>query len=104
MERFIPGHWRGHGAYFGEDFGNDTGDWTFDFVPSANMMLAWFANISRLCLAVLFIVGAILAPARDALLGIWARVIESEKPVFSLMFGGVAAGAKFVEACAKYFG
>jgi hypothetical protein len=34
---------------------------------------------------------------------LWARIIESDKPVFTLLFGGAGAIAKAIQGIAKTF-
>jgi hypothetical protein len=34
---------------------------------------------------------------------IWERIVESEQPVFTLVFGGLAAFATAIEEAAKHF-
>ena len=55
----------------------------------------------RLLLAVIFIVSYMLRPLQSGIFALWARIIESEKPVFTLVFGGIAGLAKLVTEIIK---
>jgi hypothetical protein len=72
-----------------------------DIVPWASFYAAFLSNMVRLLLAVIFIVSYMLRPLQSGILALWARIIESEKPVFTLVFGGIAGLAKLVTEIIK---
>jgi hypothetical protein len=57
-----------------------------------------FINLGRLGLAALFVASYLLKPLHQAISSLWARIVESDKPIFTLLFGGGAAAAKLIEA------
>ena len=60
--------------------------------------LLWqFTNFGRLGLGALFVGSYLLKPLHLAISSLWARVIESDKPIFTLLFGGGAVAAKAIE-------
>lgn len=76
--------------------------------------LFWGGGLSLRCaelgvsLVRIFIVGIftltlLLYPARKFLMNLWLRVLESDKPVFTVVFGGVAALFKTGQELAKLF-
>jgi hypothetical protein len=55
----------------------------------------------RLVLLFLFILTYALYPFRSIIMNIWLRVIESDKPVFTLVAGGATALIKSIQELAK---
>ena len=57
----------------------------------------------RVVLSVIFVGSCLLKPLlmRPVSL-VWARIVESEKPVFTLIFGGVAAFGSTINEAAKH--
>jgi hypothetical protein len=43
-----------------------------------------------------------LPPSADSASSLWARVVESDMPVFTLLISGMAAAAKTVEQIAQH--
>jgi hypothetical protein len=68
--------------------------------------LAWYwfsifsaiPNFGRLALAAIFVSSYMLKPLHKVISVLWARIVESDKPIFTILFGGGAAAAKAVEA------
>jgi hypothetical protein len=52
---------------------------------------------------IIFIGSFCLKPLHRPVMTLWARVIESDKPVFTLLFSGTAALAKAVQEIIKIF-
>jgi hypothetical protein len=71
----------------------------FSLIPDISSQDAtWiFTNGGRFALAALFVASYLLKPLHEAISLLWARVVESDKPIFTLLFGGAAAAAKAVE-------
>jgi len=75
------------------------GDWksSWEFVSndSQNVVfryLSFALNGLRLCFSALFVAGFLVAPLlHDLVLRIWARIVESEKPIFTLVLGGLSS-------------
>jgi hypothetical protein len=60
-------------------------------------------SLIRLSIMTIFILSFFLKPLQNAIMTLWARVIESDKPVFTLVFGGAAALAKAIQEIVKSF-
>jgi hypothetical protein len=65
--------------------------------------LAVLPNLLRLAIALSFVISYLLKPLQTPLLALIARIIESDKPIFTLLFTGIAALAKAIEAAVEYF-
>jgi hypothetical protein len=65
--------------------------------------LALFSPVFRLLLSVTFVGSFLLKPLiiRPASL-VWARIVESAKPVFTLIFGGATAVAKVISEAVEH--
>ena len=84
---------------------NVQADWEF---PQIFMLhLSAFTNLLpsfiRFSIMTIFILSFLLKPLQNAIMTLWARVIESDKPVFTLVFGGAAALAKAIQEIVKIF-
>jgi hypothetical protein len=64
----------------------------------ALQILAAIPNIGRLVLAAIFVGSYMMVPLYRIILTFWEHVVESDKPMFTLLFGSVAAAAKAIEA------
>jgi len=63
-----------------------------------------FAPILRLLLSLIFVLSFVIKPVVLRPMSVlWARILESEKPVFTVIFGGAAAFAKAIGEAAKHF-
>jgi hypothetical protein len=60
-------------------------------------VLSLISNGGRMLLTVVFILSYLLQPVQRTILALAARIIESDKPVFTLLFGGIAAISKFMK-------
>jgi hypothetical protein len=58
-------------------------------------------NLVRFSIMAIFILSYLLQPLQRPIMILWARVIESDKPVFTLVFGGTAALAKAIQEIIK---
>jgi hypothetical protein len=69
----------------------------------ASFIVALFPALFRFVLSIIFVGSFLLRPLimRPVSL-VWARIIESEKPVFTLIFGGAAAFATAISEAAKH--
>ncbi|WP_428673821.1 hypothetical protein [Reyranella sp.] len=69
--------------------------WSFLGDDSKNVAfqyLSFTLNGLRLCFSALFVAGFIVAPLLHSfVLRLWARIVESEKPIFALALGGVSS-------------
>jgi hypothetical protein len=65
--------------------------------------LSLFPNVFRFALSIIFVGSFLLKPVvmRPVNL-VWRRVVESDKPVFTVMFGGAAAFATAISEAAKH--
>jgi hypothetical protein len=70
----------------------------------ARFNMAFIPGLFRLTLSIIFLTSFLLRPLimKPTLL-IWARIVESDKPVFTLIFGGGAVVARVVGEIAKHF-
>jgi hypothetical protein len=65
--------------------------------------LSWFAPIFRFILAIIFVGSFLLKPLIMSPINLlWRRIVESDKPVFTLTFGGAAAFASALSEAAKH--
>lgn len=71
-------------------------------VPALNY-LSLFPYVLRFSLSFIFVGSFLLRPLvlRPVSL-VWARMVESDKPVFTLIFGGAAAFASAISEAAKH--
>jgi hypothetical protein len=66
-------------------------------------LISIFPSVLRFILLIVFIGSFLLKPlVMHPVSLVWARIIESEKPVFTLTFGGVAAFATAISEAAKH--
>jgi hypothetical protein len=66
-------------------------------------MLDLLPNVIRSVLAIVFVGSFLLRPlVMRPVSVIWARIIESDKPVFTVIFGGAAAFATAISEAAKH--
>jgi hypothetical protein len=65
--------------------------------------MTWFPILFRFLLLIIFVGSFLLRPLimRPVSL-VWARILESEKPVFTVIFGGAAAFATAMNEVAKH--
>jgi hypothetical protein len=80
---------------FGPEYGIN------EFEARVFYTMALLPNLGRLLLALIFLGSFLLQPIQRPLLTLWARIVESDKPVFTLMFGGAAAFAQAIQQIAK---
>jgi hypothetical protein len=70
---------------------------------TALFMLACFPSLLRFAISIVFVGSFLLRPLIMRPLNLlWRRIIESEKPVFTLTFGGAAALATAISEAAKH--
>jgi hypothetical protein len=75
------------------------------FVVASGYMIftvSYLPNLMRLTISLVFITSFLLKPLITLLSLIWARVDESDKPVFTLIFGGASALATAISEAAKH--
>jgi hypothetical protein len=64
---------------------------------------AYVANVLRLLLAVVFLGSFIVRPfLMNPLSLLWRRVVESDKPIFTLVFGGIGGFATAINELMKH--
>ena len=63
--------------------------------------LALLPNMGRLLLALIFACSFLLRPIQRPISTLWARIVESDKPVFTLLFGGAAFLAETIQKIAE---
>jgi hypothetical protein len=49
----------------------------------------------------IFMVSLLVKPLHRPIMTLWARVVESDKPVFTLLFGSAAALGKAIQGVIK---
>ena len=57
--------------------------------------------MGRLLLALIFACSFLLRPIQRPISTLWARIVESDKPVFTLLFGGAAFLAETIQKIAE---
>ncbi len=81
-------------------------DFGLDSFTAANIfagVLSAFTNISRLAVLALFLLSFLFRPLQALFLTFWARVVETDQPVFTFVLGGAAAFLKSVQELIKVF-
>jgi hypothetical protein len=77
---------------------------TEEFAISVGATMSLLPNLGRLFLTIVFVASFLLRPLQRPIMTLWARIIESDKPVFTLVFGGGAALAKAISEAIKSVG
>lgn len=67
------------------------------------LLMSVVVNVGRVLILFVFLASHLLQPLRAPVMTIWARIVESEKPTFTLVFGGVAALLKAAQELLKAF-
>jgi hypothetical protein len=73
------------------------------YVQHLSHLLAAVPCLARLVVAAIFTGLFFLQSLQHSIMTLWARVIESDKPVFTLVFGGTAAVGKAIQEISKAF-
>ena len=63
-----------------------------------SILMATSINTGRLALVVIFLLSFLLSSVKDRVLVVWANVVESEKPVLTIVFVGLGAVFTLVKA------
>ena len=71
------------------------------FQSRVNNTTALLPNLGRLSLALIFAGSVVLQPIQRSISLLLERVVESGKPIFTLLFGGTAAVAKAIQEIVK---
>jgi len=79
----------------------------FEITYSIDLFAFYFLSLSpslfRFALSIIFVGSFLLRPlVMRPISLVWARIIESEKPVFTVLFGGAAAFASAISEAAKH--
>ncbi len=82
---------------------NDAAMLSVYFMEYFSTVLSIVPSVIRLSLTVLFVGSFFLQTVQRPIMELWARVIESDKPVFTLLFSGVAAFAEAGQRITKIF-
>jgi hypothetical protein len=77
-----------------ETFGGEAPRDAVQLCEDAGLALHLAVFWARLFISAAFLLSCLLRPVQDAILTLWARIVESDKPVFTLCFGGTAAIVK----------
>jgi hypothetical protein len=79
-------------------------DWSPYFAIEFTRFVAGFAaNLIRLAISLVFVGSFLLRPiVMRPLLLVWLRIVESDKPIFTLIFGGASATAVFFNELKKH--
>jgi hypothetical protein len=64
-------------------------------------LLNLLPNLTRLSISVIFVASFFLRPLQRPIMTLWARIIESDKPVFTVVFGGGATLIKAIHEIAS---
>jgi hypothetical protein len=71
------------------------------FLLRLSDVLALIPILVRFSILAIFVGSFFLQTAQRPIMTLWARIIESDKPVFTLLFGGTAALAKAIQEIIK---
>ncbi len=73
------------------------------YIPqTGSFFLKTSLSIARFCMFLAFLTAIIFLPVYRIFLNLFERIIESDKPIFSLIFGGMAAIFKAVQTLIEY--
>jgi hypothetical protein len=73
------------------------------FITALSDYLVTSIYLLRVVIAIIFIIAFLLQTVQRPIMTLWARIIESDKPVFTLLFGGIAGFAKICQWIGKIF-
>jgi hypothetical protein len=62
------------------------------------LIVGLIPNLGRLLLTLVFFCSYLVSPLQYTISLLCVRIVESDRPVFTLLFGGIAAIAKSVQA------
>jgi hypothetical protein len=62
------------------------------------ILVATSINAGRLALVIIFLLSFLLSSVKDRVLVVWANIVESEKPVLTILFVGLGAVFTLVKA------
>ena len=69
----------------------------------ATTSAGYFANIIRMAIAIVFVGSFVVQPfVMRPLSLLWRRIVESDKPIFTLLLGGIASGVVLVNEVGKH--
>jgi hypothetical protein len=77
---------------------------SFGFYNYISRVYGYFASALRIAIAIIFLISCLFRPFHRTLLLVLQRLAESEKPVFTLLFSGLGALAKFIQALSQALG
>jgi hypothetical protein len=63
-----------------------------------SILVATSINAGRLALVITFLLSFLLSSVKDRVLAVWANIVESEKPVLTILFVGLGAVFTLVKA------
>jgi hypothetical protein len=63
-----------------------------------SILMATSINAGRLILVIIFLLSFLLSSVKDRMLAIWANIVESERPVLTIVFVGLGAVFTLVKA------
>ena len=81
------------------NFGTEYGQTLFEARISNTLGL--LPNLGRLLLGLIFVGSFFLRPVLNFFLTLWLRVVQSDKPIFTLVFGGIAGFAEAIDQVGK---
>jgi hypothetical protein len=79
----------------------DTDDPILEYLENVSRILGLVPSVIRFLITSIFLGSLVLQPVQRSTITLWARIVESDKPVFTLLFGGAAAFAKIIQETAK---
>jgi hypothetical protein len=68
-----------------------------EFIRHFSNILVLVPILIRFLLTATFLTSFFLQPLQHPIMVLWARVVESDKPVFTLLFAGAASVAKIIQ-------
>jgi hypothetical protein len=71
------------------------------FMDRLSDLLNLIPNLIRFSITAIFVGSFFLRTVQRPFMELWARIIESEKPVFTLLFSGIAVLAKGIQSLVK---
>jgi len=72
-------------------------------VMYSNELMNAMQALFRISITVVFLLSFVLQSIKRPILELWAKIIESDKPVFTLLFGGAAALVQLIQKIVSLF-
>lgn len=72
-----------------------------DVIAKLVFLINLIPNISRTIIGLIFVLSFVVKPLHGFIMVVWARIIESDKPIFTMLCGGIVAFVKMIQELIK---